>query len=61
MERPDERRPIRDDLTATLQMLAREHSDTGRRFDLDDVIASLGFDRSQLEAELDADLAAGRT
>jgi len=35
-------------------------TDTGRRTDLDTAISSLGFDRSELEAELAADRAAGR-
>lgn len=38
-------------------VLARELSDTGNRTDLDDVIAAFGFDRTELEDELDADMA----
>jgi hypothetical protein len=41
-------------------LLARVATDTGVRTDLDDAISAFGFDRSELEAELDADLAAGR-
>jgi len=41
-------------------VLTRAATDTGERFDLDSVIASLGYDRSVLEAELNEDLASGR-
>ena len=51
---------MRADLTAAALVLARELTDSGHRTDLDDAIAAFGFDRSQLEAELDADIAAGR-
>lgn len=51
---------LRADLTAAALVLARELTDTGRRTDLDDAIAAFGFDRAELEAELDADIAAGR-
>ena len=46
-------------LAASL-VLARELTDAGNRTDLDDAIAAFGFDRAELEAELDADIAAGR-
>lgn len=39
-------------------VLSRAAADDGDRTDLDDVIGALGFDRSQLEAELDAEVAA---
>ncbi|WP_104108437.1 type II toxin-antitoxin system prevent-host-death family antitoxin [Nocardioides sp. 616] len=51
---------MRSDLTAAALVLARELTDSGHRTDLDDAIAAFGFDRSQLEAELDTDVAAGR-
>jgi hypothetical protein len=35
-------------------------TDDGTRHELGDVISSFGFDRSELEAELAADLVAGR-
>ncbi|MDO8732973.1 MAG: type II toxin-antitoxin system prevent-host-death family antitoxin [Actinomycetota bacterium] len=41
-------------------LLARAATDTGERVDLDDALAVLGFDRSELEAELARDIAAGR-
>lgn len=56
----DELHRVRADLTAASLVLARELSDTGNRTDLDDAIAAFGFDRADLEAELDADIAAGR-
>ncbi|MDO5499693.1 MAG: type II toxin-antitoxin system prevent-host-death family antitoxin [Propionibacteriaceae bacterium] len=51
---------VRADLTAAALVLARELTDVGHRTDLNDAIAAFGFDRAELEAELDADLAAGR-
>lgn len=56
----DELHRVRTDLTAAALVLAREFSDTGHRTDLNDAIAAFGFDRAELEAELDADIAAGR-
>jgi hypothetical protein len=41
-------------------VLARAFSDNGSRAGLDDTLAAFGYDRAALEAELDADLAAGR-
>ena len=40
--------------------LVRAATDDGARTSLDEAIAAFGFSRSELEAELDADLAAGR-
>lgn len=40
-------------------VLARVMRDNGQRTGLDEVITTLGFDRSALEAELDADHATG--
>lgn len=60
MEHFDELHRLRSDLIAASLVLARELSDTGNRTDLDDVITGLGLERAELEAELDADIAAGR-
>ena len=56
----DELSTLRSDLTAAALALSRELTDAGNRTDLDDAISSFGFDRSELEAELDVDIAAGR-
>lgn len=55
----DELHRVRADLTAASLVLARELSDSGNRTDLNDAIAAFGFDRAEVEAELDADIAAG--
>ena len=55
----NELKDLRSDLIAASLLLAREASDTGNRTDLDEVVAALGFDRAELQAELDADLTAG--
>lgn len=60
VEHFDELQRVRADLTAAALVLARELTDTGNRTDLNDAIATFGFDRAELEAELDADIAAGR-
>ena len=41
-------------------MLARVATDTGERVGLGDVISRFGVSRQELEAELDAELEAGR-
>jgi len=46
------------DLRSAALVLTRTMTDTGARTDLDAVIAAFGFDRVELESELDADLAA---
>jgi hypothetical protein len=46
--------------SATAARSLREVTDTGNRTDLNDAIAAFGFDRAELEAELDADIAASR-
>lgn len=46
------------DLRSAALVLARAATDTGARTDLDTVIAAFGLDRGELEAELEADLAA---
>ncbi|HEV7869954.1 MAG: hypothetical protein JWR62_2269 [Modestobacter sp.] len=48
------------DLRETALLLSRAATDTGHRTGLDEVLTTLGLDRAELEAELDADLAAGR-
>jgi hypothetical protein len=45
------------DIRSAAVVLARAASDDGARTDLDDVIDALGFNRAQLEAELDAEVA----
>jgi len=60
VEQFDELNRVRADLIAASLVLARELSDTESRTDLDDAIRAFGFDRAELEAELDAELAAGR-
>ena len=45
------------DLRSAALVLARAATDTGARTDLDTVIAAFGFDRAELETELEADLA----
>ena len=49
-----------DDLRTAALVLIRAATDTGLRTSLDDAIAAFGLDRAELEAELDADVAAGR-
>ena len=60
MRHLDQIRRLEADLRESALLLARAATDTGHRTDLDEVLTTLGFDRAQLEAELDADLAAGR-
>jgi prevent-host-death family protein len=60
VEHFDELHSVRADLAAAALVLARELTDTGNRVALNHAIASFGFDRAELEAELDADIAAGR-
>ena len=60
VDRLDRLRVLESDLRDVVLVMARSASDTGSRIGLDDAIAALGFSRKELEAELDADLAAGR-
>ncbi|MCL2455833.1 MAG: type II toxin-antitoxin system prevent-host-death family antitoxin [Micrococcales bacterium] len=53
-------RALEDDLRDAALVIVRAASDAGVRGSLDDTITAFGFDRAQLEAELEADLAAGR-
>ncbi len=48
-----------DDLRSAVLVLSRAATDTGNRTSLDDVISALGFDRAELEEELEAGEAAG--
>lgn len=48
-----------DDLRSAALVLSRAATDTGNRASLDDVIFALGFDRTELEEELEAGEAAG--
>lgn len=60
VEHFDELTRVRADLTSAALVLARELTDTGNRVALNDAITAFGFDRAELEAEVDADIAAGR-
>lgn len=51
---------MRADVSSAPLILAREFTGTGTRTSLVDAFSSFGLDRADLEAELDADLAAGR-
>lgn len=53
-------RRLESDLRDSVLLLARIVTDDGSRTGLDDAIASAGMSRAELEAEIDADLAAGR-
>ena len=61
MRRLGEIAELEADLRSAALVLTRLTTDDGRRTDLDAVIAAFGFDRAELEAELDADIAAGRS
>jgi prevent-host-death family protein len=60
MTRLLELQELERDLRDTALVLARLATDNGRRTSLDDVLEGFGFNRDALEAELDADIAAGR-
>lgn len=47
-----------DDLRSAALVLTRAATDSGNRSSLDEVISAFGFDRAELEAELDAELRA---
>jgi len=61
MQRLEALSELEADVRSAALVLSRLATDDGSRTTLDEVIASLGFDRAELEAELDADLAAGVT
>jgi len=48
------------DLRSAALVLARAAADSGQRTDLDTAIVALGFDRVELEAEVDAEHATRR-
>ncbi|MEI7624291.1 MAG: type II toxin-antitoxin system prevent-host-death family antitoxin [Actinomycetes bacterium] len=56
----EELEDLEADLRSAALVLSRLATDNGVRIGLDEVIDSLGFNRADLEAELDADLRAGR-
>ena len=60
MRHLEEIRRLETDLRETALLLSRVATDSGRRTGLDEVLTAFGFDRTELEAELAADLAAGR-
>jgi len=60
MARFAEMAELERDLRSAALILSRLATDNGHRVDLDEAIAAFGFNRSELESELDADLAAGR-
>ncbi|MDP1851409.1 MAG: type II toxin-antitoxin system prevent-host-death family antitoxin [Candidatus Planktophila sp.] len=59
ISRFDELEELERDLRSASLVLARLASDRGKRSTLDEVIASLGYDREILEAELESELNAG--
>jgi len=58
MRHLEELRRLESDLQDAILLLARTATDSGGRTPLDTVISHFGFDRAELEAELDADLRA---
>jgi hypothetical protein len=60
MDHLDELRRLEGDLQDAVLLLARLATDAGGRTPLDTVIAHFGLDRADLEAELDAELAASQ-
>lgn len=60
MHRLNALRDLEGDLRDAALVLSRAATDTGNRTDLSELFGALGFDRVELEAELDADIAAGR-
>ena len=61
MKRLAEIQELERDLRSAALVMARLATDDGRHRSLDEVIALFGFDRDELEAELDADIASGRS
>lgn len=59
-EEISELRRDRDTLRDAALVMARFATDTGIRTDLDQAMESFGFTRAELEAEIAADIAAGR-
>lgn len=50
-----------DDVRSAVLVLSRAATDSGNRTSLDEVISAFGFDRAELEEELEAERAAGFT
>jgi len=61
MRRLGELCELEADLRSAALVLTRRATDNGRRTDLDDALAAFGFERAELETELDAELTAGRS
>lgn len=59
ISRFEELEELERDLRSAALVMARLATDDGKRTTLDEVIASFGFDRAVLEAELDSELSAG--
>lgn len=59
ISRFEELEELERDLRSASLVLARLASDNGKRSTLDAVLASLGFDREILEAELESEIIAG--
>jgi len=59
ISRFEELEELERDLRSASLVLARLASDNGKRSTLDEVLASLGFDREILEAELESEIIAG--
>ncbi len=60
MARFESLRELERDLRSSCLVIARAATDNGSRTNLDDAIVAFGFNREELDAELEADLAAGR-
>lgn len=60
MRRLEQLRSLEADLRDIALVLTRAATDTGARVGLDEAITAFGFDRAELEAELNAGLAAGQ-
>jgi prevent-host-death family protein len=56
----DQLRTLEADLRDAALVIVRAATDTGVRVTLDEVISAFGFDRAELAAELEVDLATGR-
>ncbi len=61
MDRIERIQELERDLQSAALILSRIATDNGNRTDLDAVIEAFGFNRADLQAELDADIKAGRT
>lgn len=59
MRRLDQLRALEADLRDIALVLTRAATDTGARVGLDEAISAFGFDRADLESDLELDLTAG--